>query len=305
MDTRRTHPNVEGFTGMSFLMKKLATAKRVHQQHGPRGIAAALAEKPADWWRALDRQVRGEGLWDNNISHRCQGRLVEILGNTVNIEGCKFSVDSPAIPTHIKAHVASKNYEAPERAILKRFLNPDLPVIEFGGSIGVVSCLTNKRLHNPDRHVVVEANPDLVPLLEKNRDLNSCQFRVLPRAVAYGSDVITFYRSAFFLASNLHNAWGDLPENAVRVPTTNLQNIVEEFGYERVTLICDIEGGEFDLVQHESDVLIERVEDFMVEVHAQLGDEPVMNMFDKLERTGFRHVYDEAGTYMFRNSKLN
>ncbi len=72
-----------------------------------------------------------------------------------------------------------------------------------------------------------------------------------------------------------------------------------------MTLICDIEGAEFDLVQHESDILRERVEDFMVEIHRQLGDQLADSMLDKLGQIGFRHVYDLKGTYLFRNTRFD
>jgi len=290
---------------MFLLKKKMATANHVLQHHGARGIAAVLVQKPVDWWQGLDRRIRGEGLWQDSRWHRFRGRLIGLLGSTVKIEGCRFSLDSPVIPAHIKSYVASSSYEAPERKVLRQFLNSNLPVIEFGGSIGVVSCLTNKRLHKSKEHVVVEANPDMIPVLEKNRDLNECRFVVRHRAVAYGCNEITFYRNPIFLSSNLNNQWGESPEEAVRVPTITLQNIIDEFSFKRVTLICDIEGAEFDLVQHESDILRERVADFMVEVHRQLGDHLADSMFDKLGQIGFRHVYDHDGTYFFRNSRFD
>ena len=52
-------------------------------------------------------------------------------------------------------------------------------IVEFGGGIGVISCLANRRIGQRDRHIVVEANPHLIPLLEKNRSLNRCAFTVV------------------------------------------------------------------------------------------------------------------------------
>jgi 16S rRNA A1518/A1519 N6-dimethyltransferase RsmA/KsgA/DIM1 with predicted DNA glycosylase/AP lyase activity len=72
-------------------------------------------------------------------------------------------------------------FEKHERETIKRCLDPNLPVVEVGGCIGVVACTTNRLLQEPSKHVVVEANPDLVPVLEANRQLNQCEFVVLQR----------------------------------------------------------------------------------------------------------------------------
>ncbi len=119
------------------------------------------------------------------------GKIVEIKGNVVLIDGCQFSVCSPEITTAFKRHFFFDNYEADERHALKHFLDPRLPVIELGGALGVIACLTNKRLNYPEKHVVVEANPGIIPLLKENRDRNNCQFTILNKAVAYGTDEVT------------------------------------------------------------------------------------------------------------------
>ncbi len=65
-------------------------------------------------------------------------------------------------------------------------------MIEFGGAMGVVACLTNKRLIHPEKHIVVEANPEILSLLKDNRDRNNCQFTILHGAIAYGTEEVTF-----------------------------------------------------------------------------------------------------------------
>lgn len=284
---------------MSLIAKKLTTAKHVFQDQGVGGLLTTLKERSVSLWRGDDVN------WKDNSWNRCVGKLIELQGNVVKIDGCKFSVDSPAIPTHLKSCFSSKRYEAPEREALKKFLDPKLPVVEFGGCIGVVSCLTNKKLQAPEKHVVVEANPDMIPLLEKNRDRNRCHFTVLHRAIAYGSNEITFYRNDVFLSSNVRNAWGESPDRAVRVLTISLRNILDELGFGRCTLICDIEGAEFDLVQHEADVLRQSVVSLMIEVHDWIDAELAQSMFSKLQEISFNPVYKKGGTYIFQNSVLN
>ena len=231
-------------------------------------------------------------------------KYVEIRGNTFRLDGCQFTVDSPVILTEMKSQFVDGRYERQEREMVKRFLDPALPVVEFGGAIGVVACLTNKRLTNPRAHVVVEANPELVPLLQRNRDRNGCSFTIIHGAVAYGSDEVTFYRNIHFYAGNLFNAWHESPEKAIRVPTIGLRNILDRFGFDRCMLICDIEGGEFDLIEHEADILRERVVRLIVEVHEKVAPDLAKNFFPTLKRSGFTAVQEEEGTYVLQNTRL-
>lgn len=223
-----------------------------------------------------------------------------------------FSIDSPAISTAVKSNFLRDEYEKPEREALKQFLDPALPVVEFGGSIGVVSCLTNKQLNDPRQHVVVEASSDVALLLEANRNHNRCRFTVLRGAVAYGSDEVIFYQDANFLGSRAQTAFdksvelnpvfSTLVTNSIKVPTVNLQDILNRFDFAQCTLICDIEGGEADLVQYEAQVFRDRVATLMVEVHEIfLGTQAIEKMLLQLEEMCFKQVFKLGDTYVFQN----
>jgi FkbM family methyltransferase len=240
--------------------------------------------------------------WLGQRINWCYGKALEIRGNTIEIEGCSFGLDSRAITTESKSKFMFNQYERPEREAVRQFVDPALPVVEFGGSIGVVSCLTNRKLRDPQQHVVVEANPELVPLLLRNRDRNRCHFIVLPRLVAYGYEQAPFYASA----ANFAIGSGTAPERGFEVRVTSvatidLRSIVEENRFERCTVICDIEGGEFDLVRHESQILKERVETLILEVHEWAASkERVIELFRDIAGLGFRTVFSEGDTYTFQ-----
>src|ERR1700722_14889072 len=117
--------------------------------------------------------------------------MIALRGNIVEIEGCKFAVGSPAISR--KNRFLFNHYETSERDAIRKYLNPKLPVIELGSAIGVISCLVNRRLVSPERHVAIEANPALIPVLQENRELNGCGFTVLHRAISYDGPEAAFY----------------------------------------------------------------------------------------------------------------
>lgn len=269
-------------------MGKFATAKRVVQNDGMVGLMRAFKE------HYLDHLVGNQINW-------CYGKLIERRGDVVKIDGCTFSLDSPAITTRSKSKFMFGQYEKPEREAVARFLDRSLPVVEFGGSIGVVSCLTNRRLEHPESHVVVEANPALVPVLIRNRDLNNCKFVVLPRMIGYNGQVGIFFadNENFVIGTGVSIDSSSLQR--LEIATIDLRSILDEYGFQRCTLICDIEGGESDLLRYEAEVLKNRVETIILEVHEwSLGKNRVAEMFSELRVLGFREVLSEQDTYVFQ-----
>lgn len=280
-------------TPMYSLTRKLKTARRIYTEEGLRGAAAVLVQKLAwiNFSDGLDWLKRQDALL---------GRVVELTGNRVRLEKCRFSVNHPAIPTWRKSLFLFNRYEIEERRAVARVLDPELPVVEFGGSIGVVACITNRRLRHPGQHVVVEANGDLIPLLEQNRRRNRARFTVLHKAVAYGTPDVLFHLDDF-LSGRVQGA----PGRAVRVPTVSLREIVDEFGFARCTLICDIEGEEIELVRREKDVLHDRVATLIIEMHpAVSGSEAVGEMLRELEALSFVAVFRDQDTWALQNTRL-
>jgi FkbM family methyltransferase len=270
-------------------MGKLDSAKWVFRTQGIAGLMSVIKE-----------HYIGEEL--RKRVNRWYGKSIENRGNVISIDGCRFSLDSPIITTESKSKFMFNQYEWPERQAIKRFVDSALPVVEFGGSIGVVSCLTNRKLSDPQRHVVVEANPALVPLLLRNRDRNKCEFEVLPRIVAYGSDRAAFYTNNLnFHISTAVPVATDEHIDVIDIETTDLRSILDQYHFDRCTLICDIEGGESDLLRHESEILKDRVATLILEVHEwSLGSQRLREMFDELAALGFQEVFSELDTYAFQ-----
>lgn len=288
---------------ISVLQQKLATMRRVLRDGGTRGILLVLKRKAASFMQPVGlRNLRtAVQLWCGQ-EHWWVGLLVAGTGNVVRVESCTFLVSHPAIPTSAKSLFLLGGYERAERAMIKAHLDRSGPVVELGGSVGVVACVTNRLLTDPRKHVVVEANPDLISVLTANRDRNGCGFTVLNRALAYVTGSTTFYvNDTDFLASSvqLKTAHGR------QVPAVSLAGIIEEFGFDTCSLVCDIEGGEIEMVRHEAQVLQDHVAMIIVEVHWWVGHEQCAEMIGTLERIGFRCLHEKDATYVFRNERLH
>jgi FkbM family methyltransferase len=258
---------------LSVPAQKAQILSRAFQQDGARGVLGVLSKKLKSTWR------RGE-VWQ-------LGRFVGRPTNIVRVDGCKFSIARECVPANVVDLLLSDLYEEPERQALKKFLDPELPVIELGACIGVVSCLTNRRLRQPEKHVVVEANPALLPLIEQNRSRNDCHFKIVHAAVSHGAETITFNVDDNILASSVNGG----ERQGVVVSTVTLERLLNEHGFERATLICDIEGAELQLVKHELKTLGERVVTIIMELHDRMvGEEPTRQMLTSLQSAGFKIV---------------
>jgi FkbM family methyltransferase len=233
--------------------------------------------------------------------HPLVGRIVEWRGNIVQTDGLCFSVDHPAITRGVKALFLLNRYETPERDALRTCIDPTLPVVELGASIGVISCLTNKKLLDPSKHVVVEANPDLIALLEANRERNGCRFTVLHAAVSYSEGEVEFLISDSILASSATRMDSRFNvSRKVKVPSISLREIIDRFQFPKCTLICDIECGEVELVAHEIETIQNHVSTILMEIHnTTLDKQTVDDVVRALNDAGFILAHRLRKTYVF------
>jgi FkbM family methyltransferase len=260
-------------------MQVIRTTNRYIGKLRAEGLGAILRRRYL-WYRDMIR-----------VNNRTVGRLVELSGNRIRIGGLKFSVDSPGIDTADKSTLYFGLYEIDERALVERWLPKNLPVVEFGGGLGVVSCVANRLLERPDHHVVVEANPYLLNLLTTNRNLNGCCFQILNRVLTYGVEMAEFSLDSNFVGSRV----GGSSSSMVSVPTTSLRGILNEAGFEQCSVVCDIEGAETQLVEHEIDVIRRRAPFLLIELHPTIvGQDAVDGMIESLQDAGYR-IQDKSG----------
>ena len=228
------------------------------------------------------------------------GRLVELLGNRVRIQGVRLYVDNPLVTTRHKGSLFFGIYENAERELVKRYLDKSLPTVELGGSIGGIACMVGKMLLDPTRHVVLECNPMLIPTLKKNRDVNGCKFEIEPLAIAYGRHSVSFTVTDHFMLGGVGN-----PANGqmVDVPTTSLRQILDKHRFDRINLISDCEGAEINLVEHEADLLCNRVDRLIVEIH-ELVPGTIDRTIAKICKLGFVvKARLRGGVLAFENSR--
>lgn len=217
----------------------------------------------------------------------------------VSLDGCRY--DLRKLPnTLMKLKLLTGSYELPERVAARRYIRPEWAVVELGGCIGVVACITNKLLQSPERHIVLEANPLVIPHLEANRRVNGSSFTILNRALAYDREAVTFTPLEDFWGTSLYKNEG----HVVTVPTTQLSTILSENHFEDFALICDIEGEELELVFRETKA-VSKARLIIMEVHPDvIGKERVSLLLAKLLDSGFQMVEQSASVMVLSRDSL-
>lgn len=187
------------------------------------------------------------------LTHPWVGRALDLaFRHRIPSRGLRVQVDGPGVGPETTASLFWGFYESAEIRFVQRWLRRDLDVVELGASIGVVSSHIARRIA-PDRRLVsVEANPSLIPLIERNVLLNSGRkAEVRHCAVAYGAGpTVTFSVSEQNVASGIGRAG-----RPVEVPATTLSALLKREGYGEYALICDIEGAEAGIVLEDMDAL--------------------------------------------------
>lgn len=135
-------------------------------------------------------------------------------------------------------------YESAEIRLINKFLNQNLPVIELGGSLGIVSCFILHKLNSNTSLTIVEANGFLIPTIGKNIQMHNTKnvpTTIIHKAIAYSNSFI-------YMDITDDNTTSTISENrqaGTMVEGIQLNNIITGKPY---SLVCDIEGGEVALL---------------------------------------------------------
>jgi FkbM family methyltransferase len=193
------------------------------------------------------------------------GLLFDLFEGTYSVRGCEIDVPDELTDRPFRSRFFFDVYEEVEVDFVSRYVRPDDAVLEIGGCLGVVSCVTNRWLDDPTQHVVVEANPELIPWLTRNRDRNGCQFQVKHALVSDDSDA-TFHVHPLVVGGSATRSTG----REAHVPVRSFANVLSADDVSFTGCILDVEGSEHDLITQNA-ALFERLRFVIVEFHDHIG----------------------------------
>lgn len=173
-----------------------------------------------------------------------------LLRRRFRVEGMSFEVPLRRQPWSALATYWFDDYERPERTLCCRHIQPSDRVCELGGCLGVVSMVINRRLSRPESHLVVEANPEMLRFLERNRQRNRGRFRLIHAAVSM-DPTVELQPGAGPLFTSVRKSDGRAGSS---LPSITLEHLWRDNGPFDV-LVMDIEGAEESVILHGRDAL--------------------------------------------------
>jgi FkbM family methyltransferase len=218
---------------------------------------------------------------------------MERQGETANIDAFEVFIDREYAP-EIREALVDGWYERRERNLVCQLLSPGDRVLEAGTAIGLVA-MSAAAIVGPENMLTFDANPAMVADAKANFARNGMAIASRCGALVARSRYVEGQRLAFqvspaFWGSRL----GEESEGALRtlqIPTFCLEDEIAEMRAE--VLICDIEGGEVDLLT-EADLQVIRL--IIMETHTwAVGAERTDAMVRKLILEGFALDADASG----------
>lgn len=234
------------------------------------------------------------------LSHRGVGAAVaRVFHDRIPNRGLTFDTSSGEIHPRVKAMLLFGLYERAEIEFIGRHLRGDLDVVELGSSLGVTGAHVLRKLEPGRRLVTVEANPALLAVVEGTLadHAGGRTWTLEHAAVAYeDAEVVSLAVHAATQRSRVgatSGHRGPAPNRVVEVPAVTLSQLLECHGIERFALVCDIEGAEAGIIEHDATALA-RCQRAIIELH----DVPPLRIADLRQRLTDGHgfsVIDEHG----------
>ncbi len=174
-------------------------------------------------------------------------------------------------------------------------------LLELGAGSGVVGAVLNRNLKLAAT-LSVEANPDLLPFIERLHRHNGLEAAITVKhgvvlSAPDAPEAVTFHVQGNFLGSSLQARPGKRTRQ-VQVPVLRYDELKKSFPHDAIMM--DIEGGELDFLRH-ADLTGVRV--FVAEMHRDVyGREGMQECRRLLEAGGLSFDGDlsRAGVHVYR-----
>lgn len=237
------------------------------------------------------------------------GLISALFGNS--IPNCRYGFRRFKTPAGycnntVKAMIFWGFYESAEMRLIPKYIKSDLPVVELGASLGIVSTVTIFSLDNNTSYTCIEANPYLIDCINSNLKKfhpGRTNLNVENKAIAYTTE------DSVEMMITKNNTQGrisyDVSESkeAVKVTATTLQ----PYSNVPYVLICDIEGMEIEIISHDKQSL-QNCRQLFIELHKAWYLTDIFEVHELetfITGLGFQLVERDGNVFYFINSSLD
>jgi len=217
------------------------------------------------------------------------------IKSPIGYHGVLIPTDHAALNTGARIQFLEKDWETDEIELIDQYIEPRQDFIDLGACTGFLSAYIQSQSNGADG-VAVEANPNLISLIEQTRDLNGLDFSVLNAGYHPTKNNAEFQASRRMESGSLYHNSGE----PMSVKAANLEDIVTDSPIEDPVIISDIEGVEAGLILDELEVLEEFCPLFIVEYHPDYNDQ-VEKAKTKMMESNFTKVAQNGTTFVYRN----
>lgn len=215
------------------------------------------------------------------------GLILKLNNNKIKFRDFNFSVPRKNTSPFFLGSCYFIGTEQDEVLAIEKYLNKKAKVLELGGCLGFVSCFLNRKLENNKNHIVLEANPKLIPYLEMNKKTNECGYHIVNKIISNKK------KNLFYVAKSIHSSsTKKRSKEEYIIEGTTLVDLEKEYEMTFDTLVMDIEGAEFDLLT-DTDFSKLNITTIIFELHdfnGVLTSEQVNEIKITLNKYKFKHV---------------
>jgi FkbM family methyltransferase len=190
-------------------------------------------------------------------------------------------------------------YEYPERYLISRLLPTDVDCVELGCSIGIISRVILSKLQPGYRLIAVEASQELLSLAETN--MASAGFRsrsiLIHGAIHYNGDFVVFANDADHIRGKIDPTGRSL---GIKTPCVTLKQIIKQNNLGKFSLVMDIEGSEFNLIERDRESL-DNCQAIIAELHADEATK--IDFVGNLHRLGFTLIASKHSVFAFQRCR--
>ncbi len=251
---------------------------------------------------------KGAAAFAGDATSRFQLRYDYLFSRLLKL-GCGWGYNQPRRvnlrggPVHYRFNRG--DLQSLREVLIEEVYACDLPfqpktMLDLGANIGLASVWFSRRIRGDSTSanqgflvMAVEPMPENAVLAGRNFQDNQIPGEVIQAAVAQRSGQARFEVRAESNLGQLMQEGESTASQHIRVPVIGIRELLDRFPAGCVDLVkMDIEGGEQDLLGHETDWL-GRVKALMVEWHDDRADS--RPLIRNVEACGFRHQRINAG----------